>query len=166
MPDFERTFQFTRDKFLNSKFQEKIKHLEKIYAELPETTCQHQGNCCLSSFHTSVEYHYLINYIDRNISVEIKRAVVDRLLNFEDRAIYHGTKLVGYHCLFRNMETKKCDIYPARPLICRIYGLLPNTCKSVVFSEGKKLTPNVVKVEDTPDSPDDGICERRPRVKP
>ena len=27
------------------------------------------------------------------------------------------------HCPFRNEEQKKCDIYPVRPIICRLFGV-------------------------------------------
>ena len=38
----------------------------------------------------------------------------------------HGIKAraPGVTCPFRNEEEKKCDIYPVRPIICRLFGVI------------------------------------------
>lgn len=141
MEDYQKAFAYSREKMGDPEFLKKTKRLEEIYASLPKTTCQHQGNCCQSFFHTSVEYHRYMDYIDKHTDDETKKKMVDKLLNFEDRAVYVASELTEYRCLFRNLETKKCDIYPVRGYICRAYGLLPNGCEFVESLEEKELTP-------------------------
>lgn len=72
--------------------------------------CTHCGECCADLLPlTPGELERIRRYVKKHKVKEHRQAP------FYDR---NATDLT---CPFRNQQTKRCDIYPARPLICRMF---------------------------------------------
>jgi hypothetical protein len=82
--------------------------LEKIYSRIPEFKCQERcGECCGPVRWSLAEEIVIRDYIRRH-GIE-----------------YRKMKSIMDYCPFLT-EDKKCSIYPVRPLVCRVYGVLEN----------------------------------------
>lgn len=126
------------------KYGDKIRILKKIYSMVPEFTgCPPNcGKCCGPVICTPLEVSYINNWC-RKHRIE-KRATllthsgVTELLSDPDADI---------SCHFLT-EDKRCEIFPVRPLICRLYGVTRDepgypgilTCPIVDFPDERKLS--------------------------
>jgi len=76
--------------------------LEKIYLEIPEHTCKQCGECCGPIFWSYAEDVVIREYLkEHNIPYR---------------------KVTSLDCPYL-LPDKKCEIYPARPAICRLQGV-------------------------------------------
>lgn len=66
---------------------------------------------------TRVEYDAAVEYMATEANVE----ELSRILA-QDKAVDLGDGVSVAMCRFRDMERGWCAIYPARPLICRLFG--------------------------------------------
>lgn len=126
------------------KYGDKVRILKKIYSLVPEfADCPPNcGECCGPIICTPLETSYINNWC-RKHGIE-KRAMlpghsgVAELLSDPDADI---------HCHFLT-EDKRCEIFPVRPLICRLYGTTRDepgypgvmTCPKVNFPDKSKLS--------------------------
>lgn len=107
------------------ELHQRIKKLESIYSELPETICNNCGKCC-SQYRTinvySIEFFYIKEFLNDKLLGEvldrIKVNIFRTSIDFKKIRDFYPTNL----CPFLNKE-KKCIIYPRRPFTCRAYGL-------------------------------------------
>jgi len=88
--------------------------LEQVYAELPETTCGGCGRCCFESPGLFfVEYLRLVEMLETQRQDVVTRALRELLFSWIEPE---------RNCLFLD-EARRCTIYEARPLACRLFGL-------------------------------------------
>ena len=88
--------------------------LEQVYAELPETTCGGCGRCCFESPGLFfVEYLRLVEMLETQRQDVVTRALRELLFSWIEPE---------RNCLFLE-EARRCTIYEARPLACRLFGL-------------------------------------------
>ncbi len=82
------------------------KELRRIYSKIPEFKClDNCGKCCGPIYWSLAEEIVIRDFLKKN-GIEYRKA-----RSFLD------------YCPYLN-ENKRCDIYPVRPLICRVYGVL------------------------------------------
>lgn len=98
--------------------------LERIYRSVPATQCLGCGECCqlteaerregwVTMFPLyAVEYRYIVQYIQEHFP----KAEQDVYFGFREEW--------PLQCPFRDLQMRRCRIYPARPFTCRIYGVL------------------------------------------
>ncbi len=93
--------------------------LQQIYDSLPETTCNNCAACCSWGSPPAffIEYLNMYQYVKAQ-----KNRQRDYLIN---SAEYFYLELVDINqkCPFIGADNK-CEIYPVRPITCRVYGLL------------------------------------------
>ena len=101
-----------------------LRKMEEVYTLVPKTVCENCGACCSltdeefgGDYATmyplyAIEYVYISQYILRNFDKE------------QQHKYFSLTEERPKRCPFRNDERGGCHIYPARPLICRTYGVL------------------------------------------
>jgi len=109
----------------------------KIYSKIPDIKCKEDcGKCCgfVPHFAEGTIFEPLSN--EDYIIVE-KEAIKEYLR--ENGLKYKKIKGIFEYCPYLT-EDKKCEIYPVRPLICRIFGVMP---------EVKKMKCPVVEPERT-----------------
>ena len=96
-----------------------FQELEKIYGQIPETTCEQCATCC-----TVPPPGYFIEYLNlyRFLKDNLKEERADILKKMVE---YYFLELVDINtrCPFLSDENK-CLVYPVRTLSCRAYGLL------------------------------------------
>lgn len=95
-----------------------FQELEKIYGQIPETTCEQCATCC-----TVPPPGYFIEYLNlyrflKNRPGEEREEILKRLVE------YYFLEMVDINtkCPFLSSESK-CLVYPVRTLSCRTYGL-------------------------------------------
>lgn len=101
----------------SGSFQE----LERIYSQIPETTCGQCATCCtVPPPGYFIEYLYMLRHLRDNLKEE--RADI-----LKKMAQYYFLEMVDINskCPFLSDENK-CLIYPVRALSCRAYGLMKN----------------------------------------
>ena len=102
------------------------KKAASYYAELPETTCGHRACCCKAGCPNMYYSEYL----------NIRDAYVDKMSKDERFELlmgciwyylfnqYEDGQPVAKPCLHLSKDNM-CQVYSARPLKCRTYGLVP-----------------------------------------
>lgn len=70
--------------------------------------CSNCGECCSD----------LLPLTDAEVS-KLKRYAAAHNLKEHRQAPFFDQKATDLTCPFRNEQTKRCDVYPVRPLICR-----------------------------------------------
>lgn len=88
---------------------EGVEHLTQA-TQLPEHNCKNCGACCGPVVATKAEIVAINQYVSR-----ISRKEVQRL---KRRRIGRST------CQFRDEDKQKCMIYPVRPEVCRLMGVV------------------------------------------
>jgi len=96
--------------------------LLKIYSKIPEFKCKENcGLCCgfLSHFTEGT----IFEPIGKGEYVEIEKEAIKEYLRLTGKK-YKTVKGVREFCPYLT-EDKKCEIYPVRPLVCRLFGVMP-----------------------------------------
>ena len=99
-----------------AKFEYYFKELDSIQRDLNNPVC-HKGcsGCCSNDFEISMtEFFYVLRYM--NLHFPVSKIEEFRLKAQEP--FHFGP------CLFIDHNDESCQIYEARPLICRKYGVL------------------------------------------
>lgn len=96
-----------------------FEELDKIYGQMPETTCQQCATCCtVPPPGYFIEYLNLYRYLRDNLKEE-REDILRKLVE------YYFLELVDINvkCPFLSSENQ-CLVYPVRSLGCRAYGLM------------------------------------------
>lgn len=106
--------------------------VNKAYEPLPETTCKSLACCCKVACPNMVFSEFLNIY--KNFVLKMSRE--ERLdLTIEcvkSYLINQGPVIIEKPCVFLS-KTNMCNVYDARPLKCRTYGIIPhNLYKKIV----------------------------------
>lgn len=107
----------------------KFKKLYEIYDTIPELKCVSGCNeCCGVIFWFRIEEENIRRYLkEHNIEYRYAKSLSDKCPYFEDG---------------------RCVIYPVRPVICRLYGVVENLrCKYVAAKHylKKKAAHQIIK---------------------
>ena len=94
--------------------------LQKVYDQLPETTCSGCATCCNWGSPPAFFIEYLNMY---KFLRDQRRDHWQEILQKATEYFYLELVDAGQKCPFLN-ETKGCSIYEVRPFTCRSYGLL------------------------------------------
>jgi len=112
-----------------------IKNLEEIYAKIPGIECKGCAECCGPTIWSNIEYLYIKRYLDKNNMQEKK---------YDDKFMSNLTSLKIANLTCPYLIDKKCSIYPVRPFICRIFGVV-NKLKCPQLNLPPLLSEEVVK---------------------
>ncbi len=93
--------------------------LSRIYAELPETTCENCGRCCFESPGVFFVEHLRLADLLAGMSAERRQSLLERAFH---EAFFSWID-PDRRCIFH--EPPHCTIYNDRPLACRLFGLVP-----------------------------------------
>lgn len=78
---------------------------------IPEHNCRNCGYCCGPFMVTKKELDTIKKYLTKNITAkhrtQLKKQKRDKLA-----------------CQFRDLKNKNCAIYPVRPEVCRLFGIV------------------------------------------
>ncbi|RLE72468.1 MAG: YkgJ family cysteine cluster protein [Thermoprotei archaeon] len=99
--------------------------------------CTKCGKCCLET-----EMILLRSDIER-----IKSLGYDESFFVREIYGYKVLKNANGHCVFYNPLTKKCRIYPARPIGCRLYPIIYDEERGVTVDSYCPLANTVTKDE-------------------
>lgn len=101
--------------------REKVRRrLDKIYAQIPQTTCQRQAACCFACAHVyEVEFINILAFL-KQLPELTRRKITKNTFAYE----LLNLVTLDYKCPF--LENKECLIYQVRPAQCRLYGLYPD----------------------------------------
>lgn len=113
---------------------------DEVYGVLPSVTCAHCGHCCsLWAGMRYVEYGNVRQYIHDHWAATEVAVLQERIRrHYRIRSVYIDAPselprlLPSAHCLLYDEAARRCRVYPARPLDCRLYGL-NGECDKVVF---------------------------------
>lgn len=95
--------------------------LQRIYARLPETTCDNCARCCFESPGLFfVEHLSLLAHL-RQQSRRRREELVRRALH----ELFFAWVDPQRQCIF--LESSRCTLYERRPLACRLFGLVAPT---------------------------------------
>lgn len=78
---------------------------------IPKHNCRNCGDCCGPLMVTKKELSEIKKHVDRNISKKEKNRLKKQ-------------KRDPLTCQFRDLENKNCAIYPARPEVCKLFGVV------------------------------------------
>ena len=93
--------KYKTDKYLDGK----IKELNDIYNKIPELKCQENCHeCCGATRWLPIEYFNIKRFLDN--------------LGLKERNMKTMFEMCPY------IEDNKCIIYPVRPIICRLFGVV------------------------------------------
>jgi len=101
--------------------------LIKIYCEIPNFECKNCHKCCNNIIWFEPENYLIRNYLK------------DHNINFL-KLYTKKYKINSKKCMF--LTKKGCIIYPVRPIVCRLQGLIKDLpCKNnkKIFLSNKKL---------------------------
>lgn len=106
--------------FNKAQGQNLLDELTRLYQTLPDTTCDGCGTCCklASPAGFFIEYLNMYKYVRDNLKADWP----DLLARVTE---YYYLEMVDpdQQCPFLGLD-KRCQIYPVRPLSCRVFGLL------------------------------------------
>jgi|GEM_PF-572353 len=88
--------------------------LETIYKEIPSGQCSGCGNCCAESVH--IFYSEFLSIYDHLVHLDKLEETLDRVKAFHVQEWSKAQK-----CIFLDSDNR-CEIYPVRPLVCRLFG--------------------------------------------
>jgi len=82
-----------------------VNSLSKLYAKVPKMKCKEGCNECCECWHCGpLEYQNILNFLKEH--------------NMEEKHVKNSLDPCPY------IVDGKCSIYPVRPLICRLYGVV------------------------------------------
>lgn len=97
--------------------------LEAQVRPVPMAVCDGCTRCatrCTDGIDLSFpEFARLLDYLQR-----LPSATVERVLR-QQKQLPWGEEATVAMCPFLDMESQRCLVYPARPLICRLFGFAP-----------------------------------------
>jgi len=100
---------------------ELIDKLSKIYSRIPDFKCREGcGECCGPIPHFTEGTIFDLSNIGH---VEIEKEAIKEYLRLTGKK-YKTVTVVEESCPYL-IEDKKCEIYPVRPLVCRLFGVMP-----------------------------------------
>lgn len=108
---------------MNARLKSMIDQLEEIYASLPEIDCK--GDCWNSCGAIDMSTAERQRIVQLGVLIPV----------FTEEWARRWQNDEPVHCPALNKQTLRCDVYEARPLICRLWGLgeglmaCPNGCK-------------------------------------
>lgn len=102
------------------------------------TRCINCGECCGPVPINESEYRCIKNYVDQHPEV---RDVV----NAEHQQM---------ECVFRDNSNKRCAIYPVRPMVCRLFGVIdemkcPNGNSASVKGVGIDFNEEIIGIQNS-----------------
>ena len=92
-----------------------IEQLNGIYAKVPEAVCARCGRCCGPIGFTVLEEKNIEKYLEDE-GIDVSACVVGRT---KDQVFAFTT---DHKCPF--LKDNECIIYPVRPIVCRIFGVI------------------------------------------
>ncbi len=98
------------------ELSERVAELEAIYDRVPAMDCRHCGTCCVSPMVTLIEYTCVLGGMLATFDREDWAEWLETPP--EPTRPYDGNIL----CHLRNDTAARCQIYPYRPLGCRLEG--------------------------------------------
>ena len=85
----------------------------EIYNQIPKTGCIACGECCVTPHVTLIEFCYMMDFLSDN---------PDQLIETISKVVSYHPDYPGYFkCRFQTADNF-CEIYPNRPLACRMHG--------------------------------------------
>ena len=125
---------------------EVLKRLKKIYAQIPSFDCKHCQLCSNPIFWLKPEEINIQDYL-------IKHHL--SYITLSEEEFRHNEMKCPY------LQNNRCNIYPVRPLVCRLQGLIPElSCpnnKRVMLS--KEQYEKIILELNELNRDIDGICE-------
>lgn len=133
--------------------QKIFKSLEEIHKKIPLTQCDQKNDCCKAGCPPMYysEFIYLLDYFNSELNLNKKKKVLNRCIDN-----YFSMEIVKPCPLFSD----GCLVYKARPINCRIYGIVPdckyvqrrkrNSDKFTMSAEEIKSQMGLEKIQDIP----------------
>ena len=132
-----------------------LEETKKIYDPLPETTCDHRALCCKAGC-PNMYYAEYLSIRNEFIDKMTKDQKLDLIIECVKRYLQPQEVQNPKPCVFLG-EKNMCGVYSARPLKCRLYGLIP---KSVYESNVANVAKDMnIQKEKIP------LCMQCDRVK-
>ena len=102
----------------------------------PHTRCINCGECCGLFPISASDYRRIKDYIEQHPEV---------------REVVQGEHK-PLECVFRDNKNKRCSIYPVRPMVCRLYGVIdalkcPQGNSASVKGIGVDFTEKIVGIQ-------------------
>jgi len=98
-----------------------VKRLLRVVEQMDLTPCDGCDACglrCAAGVPMSrAEYNAVQQYVE----VAMSRAEHERIIS-QDKTADLGDGMTVTMCRYRDMERRRCAVYPARPLVCRLLG--------------------------------------------
>lgn len=124
-----------------AKLEYYFKELDSIQKDLNNPVCRKGcSGCCSNDFEISMtEFFYILRYMNIHFSV----STIEDFQRKAQEPFHFGP------CLFIDHNDEACQIYEARPLICRKYGLLDNLTDCPLLSDVPLSEKNVNTADGT-----------------
>ena len=114
--------------------------LEALYAQVPASRCASSGECCRlteAEYHSHfatmfplyrVEYCHLVQFIEWTFPADRRQELFSWIEERPQRCPMAG-------------DDHRCTIYPARPMICRTYGVMNPATIAQAVSRHRDMVP-------------------------
>ena len=124
-----------------AKLEYYFKELDSIQKDLSNPVCRKGcSGCCSNDFEISMtEFFYILRYMNIHFSVSI----IEDFRRKAQEPFHFGP------CLFIDHNDESCQIYEARPLICRKYGVLDDLTDCPLLPNVPLSEQNVNTADDT-----------------
>ena len=138
---------------LTKEIVHKIEVLRTIYSRIPETKCENCGSCCKSYLVINVyliEFFYIRGLLDNEMLEKLRQRVKVSIIAQSPGLKKKKSSHLITPCPFWDSDRRRCDIYPRRPLTCRVYGLegLAKSKDCINQSCGKNQCKNLCRFLD------------------
>lgn len=94
-------------------------NLLAIYSTIPGIRCRLCGECCYTVPVFFSEYIHIVDFIYKDLPDGLRQQVLYKIQNFNSR---WDSAQRHFRCAFYGDESGVCQIYDARPFVCRLYG--------------------------------------------
>ena len=99
-------------------------HLAELYSTIPRSVCDNCGRCCSLTEDEFVRGYVIMFPLYAVEYLNIVRFVLAHFAELEQQRVFGSADEHPMRCSFRDEQKRVCTIYRARPLICRVYGML------------------------------------------